>query len=108
VRWLWTVIAIAACDGSDVSREIGARCDDSDECDDRCLLPGPEYPGGFCSVTCNSDDECPADTRCSADDGGVCLFECATDDGCAFLGDGWTCQLRDGQPDGEVMVCRGG
>ncbi|MCB9571282.1 MAG: hypothetical protein H6709_04250 [Kofleriaceae bacterium] len=101
-------LAAAGCGGSDVSREVGARCDVSAECDDRCLMPGGDWPGGFCTLSCDSDADCPSDARCVDDEGGVCLFECALPADCGFLGAGWTCTTRDGRPDGQVMVCRGG
>jgi hypothetical protein len=102
------VLALATgCAGSEVSRTIGARCDDSSECDDRCLAPSVEYPGGMCSVSCDDDGACPGDTRCVADDGGVCLYSCTVDRDCRFLGLDWTCQARDDRAGGQVMVCRG-
>jgi hypothetical protein len=104
-------LAAAACESSAVSRALGARCDSSDECDDRCLT-SPEYPGGFCSVSCDDDGDCPSGARCVAEQGGVCLFDCRLDDAgvsddCEFLGTGWACALRAGKPDGEVEVCDG-
>src|SRR4051812_21640630 len=92
------VIAIAvvlgACsnDGGGVSRELGARCTATSQCDDRCLLPDAEYPGGFCTVACNTDSECPSDSTCVDREGGICLFDCATDADCTFLGTGWACK----------------
>lgn len=99
------LIGAAACADSDVSRAVGARCDDSSECDDRCLLAGDGWPGGFCTLSCDDDDDCPADTACADTEGGVCLFTCDDVPDCFFLGTGWTCQARDGRPDGEVRVC---
>jgi hypothetical protein len=106
---LFLVAALAVgCGGSDVSRELGARCDDSTECDDRCLLPGEGWPGGFCTISCDSDADCPADSLCADGDGGACRFDCQDDDGCAFLGEGWVCEARASHPAGsEVMVCVG-
>jgi len=101
------VALLAGCASSDVSRTLGARCDTSDECDDRCLATS-DFPGGLCTVSCDDDAACPGDARCIADQGGVCLFECSTPADCAFLGAGWTCSLVDGKPSGQVMVCRGG
>ena len=99
----------AACQNSDVSREIGARCDVAADCDGRCLAPGADYPGGFCTVACTSRDECPGSTTCADREGGVCLYECATDGACAFLGAGWRCAAADLRGGGiKVMVCRGG
>ena len=99
---------IAACQHSDVSRELGARCNRASECDERCLGPGNTYPGGFCSIACANRDACPDDATCANIDGGVCLFTCARDADCAFLGNGWRCQqfdLRGGTT--KVMACRG-
>ena len=101
--------ALSACQQSDVSRQVGARCDTSDECDERCLTPGSDYPGGFCTIACNSRSDCPSNTTCADRDGGVCLFECSSDNDCTFLGTGWQCTSVDLRGGGiKVMVCRGG
>lgn len=94
---------------ADVSRTLGARCDRSAECDDRCLPPGEDFPGGFCSVSCESSGDCPSGASCTATEAGVCLFDCAGDADCAFLGAGWRC-IEDAlraDPAREVRVCRG-
>ena len=98
-----------ACQSSDVSRELGARCTSSDHCDDRCLSASATYPDGFCTVGCTAADECPGDAACVEDDGGSCLFQCADDAGCSFLGETWRCRERvvRGQPESKVKVCRG-
>jgi len=101
------LLIATACGEHDVSRMIGARCDDSDECDERCLQPGNDYPGGFCTLVCDDDRDCPGDAVCVDEEGGVCLFTCERTTSCDFLGAGWTCVVRNGQPDGTVMVCRG-
>jgi hypothetical protein len=99
---------LVACQDSDVSRVVGARCDRSTECDERCLGPDVDYPGGLCSLACNSRGECPEHTTCADRDGGVCLFECEADRDCAFLGTGWACHDADLRGGGiKVMVCRG-
>jgi hypothetical protein len=107
------VIAVVAavlggCQDSDVSREIGARCDEARECDERCLSTGAGYPGGFCTVACESRGECPSHTTCADREGGVCLFECTLDTDCGFLGAGWRCSDADLRGGGiKVKVCRG-
>jgi hypothetical protein len=102
------VAALAGCNvSSNVSRELGARCQDLDECDERCL-EGARYPDGFCSVSCDADADCPDGASCAEIEGGVCLFGCADRADCAFLGPDWRCR---GEPerggDSEVMVCVG-
>jgi hypothetical protein len=102
-------VLLAACQHSDVSREVGARCNASSECDGRCLGPSSDYPGGFCTLACSDRSECPSDTTCADREGGVCLFACGADPECAFLGPGWKCQAADLRGGGiKVMVCRGG
>lgn len=102
------LIFILGCQSSDVSREVGARCDTNAECNEKCLAPGGDWPGGFCTVLCDSDADCPDDTRCIEQDGGVCAFGCATDPNCAFLGSAYACKERDSHGGGvKVNVCRG-
>lgn len=102
------VLALAACQDSDVSRELGARCDTSSECDDRCLMPGTDWPGGFCTVRCETDLDCDSDAACLEEEGGVCAFLCVDDAGCAFLGADYGCKERDARGGvGKRMVCRG-
>jgi hypothetical protein len=103
------VVLVAACQSSDVSRSIGARCDKSVECDDRCLEPSAEWPGGFCTLDCDVDEGCGDDGACIDESGGgVCAFTCSDDRQCAFLGTGYACSERDSHAGGtKVMVCRG-
>lgn len=94
---------------SDVSREIGAVCQERDQCDDRCLVGG-RYPDGFCTQSCESDADCPDDATCVDREGGVCLFTCGDLTDCLFLGDDWRCRVqpeRGGGENDEVMVCMG-
>ena len=110
--WLAGALLLG-CDDSDVSRRVGARCDTSDDCDERCLASGLQYPGGFCSVTCASNADCPGNAVCAvigsaSDPDAVCLFTCANDGACAFLGEAWACQPLDRADGGnKVKVCRG-
>lgn len=104
------LVFAAGCQSSDVSRAVGARCDTDRDCDDRCLGPSSDFPAGFCTLTCANDDDCPGDTACVDEEGtGVCLYLCQTDPGCAFLGNGYTCQERDARVESlpPAKVCRG-
>jgi hypothetical protein len=92
---------------SEVSRELGARCDAKEECAERCLPPGAEFPGGLCTRSCLADADCPAGAACADEEGGVCLFVCVVDGDCAFLGGGWRCDGKDALPMGEARVCIG-
>jgi hypothetical protein len=101
-----------ACQSSDVSRSLGARCDVDSECDDLCLTG---EPGGFCTTSCDVAGGCDQDSLCVTAPGstdtahGVCKLACLTDRDCAFLGDGYTCRVPVivGDADPGAMVCDG-
>ncbi len=93
---------LLGCGKSDVSRTLGARCESERECDDLCLT-GDDFPDGFCSVSCDSDDDCPDDARCVRHQGGRCLFACDRDEDCEFLGDKWECK---DESNASGQVCR--
>ncbi|HUS32955.1 MAG TPA: hypothetical protein VMZ53_30845 [Kofleriaceae bacterium] len=107
---IFALAVLAGCQSSDVSRGVGARCDQSSECDERCLLPSADWPGGFCTISCDSDADCPGDAACVDEDGSaICAFTCVTDPGCTFLGQGYVCKERDAHGvAGKASVCRGG
>jgi hypothetical protein len=108
MRFAILAIALTACQSSDVSRELGARCDVAAECDERCLMPSSSWPGGFCTFHCETDNDCPGDAACLEEEGGVCAYTCVTDPGCTFLGAGYTCKERPARGGvGVRNVCRG-
>ena len=105
---LIVIVALAGCQSSDVSRELGARCETHDDCDMRCLGPGTDWPDGFCTIACETDLDCPGNAVCVEEEGGVCAFTCVTTPGCTFLGPGYVCVERDARGGvGTRMVCRG-
>lgn len=73
-----------------------------------CERPSNEFPGGFCTIQCTNDTQCPHGTVCMTPAGGVCLFPCRNDVDCGFLGAGWLCQDKDRASGGHALVCIGG
>jgi hypothetical protein len=112
VRFTVVLVLAFACQSSDVSRQVGARCDVSSQCDERCLGPDGNFPGGFCTISCDHSSDCPndTDTACVDDDGGACLFRCLANSDCTFLGAGWVCKPEPerGNSNVQVSVCAGG
>jgi hypothetical protein len=102
-------LANAACQDSLVTRTIGARCDVSHECDDRCLPEGEGFPGGFCTYDCATQADCTVRSACVELQGGVCLYDCTSSFDCEFLGPGWTCAEIESRedPTRRVQVCVG-
>lgn len=108
---LLILLLLAGCTGDGISRAVGARCEDETQCSDRCL-PEPVYPGGFCTLDCSNDADCPGDTVCVDVEGGVCMFLCRDERDCDFLGEtaagGWACESKDPIAGGAtVLVCDG-
>ncbi|HEV7557341.1 MAG TPA: hypothetical protein VGO00_17860 [Kofleriaceae bacterium] len=110
MRFTVVLVLAFACQSSDVSRQVGARCDESSQCDERCLGPDGNFPGGFCTISCDHSTDCPDDTACVDDDGGACLFRCLANSDCTFLGTGWACKPESerGNSNVQVSVCAGG
>jgi hypothetical protein len=107
VRAAWLlVIVLAGCKEADgISRDLGAACSSQLDCTDRCL-PSPRWPNGFCSLACDTADDCPVGADCAPTaEGRVCLFRCFDDRDCDFLeagagASGWACRTLGG-----VDVC---
>ena len=99
---------VFACQSEDVSRRLGARCDTTSDCDQKCLTSSSDWPGGFCTVACTSDSDCGEGNHCISEDGGVCVFACTRTADCSFLGSGYTCTEVDAIDNSKVTVCRGG
>jgi hypothetical protein len=100
-------LLVGACghgDG-DIDETVGDSCATDRDCDDRCFTGG-DFPGGFCSLGCSSDNDCPGDTYCMESSGGVCMFACPAFD-CSRLGPGWRCDNEKRRNGGEISVCTG-
>lgn len=101
------MVAVFACSDDGPNDLVGGSCVDDRDCQERCLQGG-DYPGGFCSVTCRDDVDCPEDTICVDKDNGVCVFPCDAVADCDFLGGAdYTCRATDDWAGREVLVCLG-
>ena len=100
-------ILVAACGhgNGDIDSTIGSACLSDRDCDDRCFRDD-DLPGGFCSLQCFDDLDCPDDSYCMSESEGICMFYCPPFD-CARLGPGWTCRERSRRNGGNIFVCSG-
>jgi len=55
---------------------VGGPCSAPEHCVERLCLTSGNFPGGTCSVACESDLDCPSGTWCIDTDSGVCLLAC--------------------------------
>ncbi len=99
------LVLLVGCGGDQIDSFIGAECTRDSQCEERCFQGG-NYPGGFCSIACASDNDCPSDTVCIEHDGGVCMFLCSELD-CSRLGPRWGCHDEDRRTGGKDNVCIG-
>jgi hypothetical protein len=104
---LGLAVLLAACghDSGTIDRTIGAACTADTQCEHQCFQGG-DFPGGFCSLSCVGDVDCPADSYCADKAGGVCMYACPTFD-CGRLGGGWGCHNVDDRGGGRISVCIG-
>lgn len=104
----FVLFMLTACgrDSGDIDGFIGAACTRNSDCDERCYDDQGSFPGGFCSVACRSDADCPSDTACVDKAGGVCMFLCSAFD-CGRLGAPWRCKDKDNIGGGKDNVCIG-
>jgi hypothetical protein len=85
---------------------VGGRCIVDGDCQGRCLRGG-DFPGGYCSVPCGTDRDCPEATACIDKEGGVCLLQCRDRADCVDLGPDYTCAGKSSKAVSglKVAVC---
>ncbi|MEC9397202.1 MAG: hypothetical protein VYE40_04980 [Myxococcota bacterium] len=87
---------------------VGPECESNRDCEDVSFcLQGSMYPGGVCTMGCESVADCPGASWCVGLQGGVCLLECVSDEDCR---DGWVCteqSIKNSQGQPPVRVCLG-
>lgn len=90
------------CDTTD--RAVGAACGDDFDCQDRCLR---DWPGGFCTLSCRDNRDCPRDAVCVESRGDVCMLLCGNSGECKdWLGDNdYACHGRRDVHDERWDVC---
>jgi hypothetical protein len=101
------LVALAACGDSKEDSLVGGSCHNNGDCRILCEADPVDFPGGFCTLHCTSDSNCPHGTVCMANAGGICMFPCGSALDCTFLGTPWTCKSKDRISGGENTVCIG-
>lgn len=87
-------------------RLVGAPCASDSQCDAVCVTE-KSYPGGFCTLKCSNDGNCPPGTACIDDAGGICGILCSSNVDCASFGRGFVCDSRSRKgSSGSAPVCR--
>ncbi|MBC8132483.1 MAG: hypothetical protein H7X95_05830 [Deltaproteobacteria bacterium] len=87
------IAAAEGCGTDDVGPQgkmVGGRCTTDNDCVNRCLT-GTSFPGGYCTVSCATDSDCPGGAACVATNGGACLATCRGSADCAGFGREYKC-----------------
>lgn len=101
--------ALGSCGRDDVGADgglVGGRCASDRDCARRCVID-EDLPGGYCSLSCLTDRECPRGTFCVEESGGICMLSCMDNQHCADLGLPYLCKAkgRRENKDSKVLVC---
>jgi hypothetical protein len=88
---------------------VGASCKTDADCPSSWCVHDRNYPGGMCSVHCQSDADCLMGTVCVQDAGGMCALPCTTTEACMNVANGnYVCSLTAAKgKSGTLYVCRG-
>ena len=119
VGFLFVVLVSGGCGedrvggvASNDSTLVGGPCFDRVNCDERLCqdFPSEDFPGGMCTLSCGTDNDCPSASACAGLlSGWVCLLVCEADVDCR---EQWSCQevRRPGPLDadtGSFRACLG-
>ena len=100
---LFGCAAVAGC-----AAEIGDHCATNDDCPNLCRTGGG-FPGGICTLECDSTEACPSGWVCISDSSGICMLACNEPSQCSDrFGAPWTCRSKSLEgASGDAMVCFG-
>ncbi len=108
-RWGFAALllaALAGCGQSAVGRNgdvVGGPCSGGGGCASGSVCETASmYPGGMCSVTCDSQADCPGNSACITEGGGRCVLRCSSSSDCR---DGYGCNEKSTPGDGHANVC---
>ncbi len=109
MRYLASIamVLVFACGGpNNVGNEgevVGGPCTTNGDCANVCQ-GGGDFPGGTCTLFCNTDDDCPPDTACIGKDNvGLCLLTCSVPADCR---PGYSCEGKSNHGRlGDSLVC---
>ena len=54
---------------------VGGACDVHGDCLERCVR-GDAFPDGMCTLNCRDQHDCPLDSVCVENSGGICILLC--------------------------------
>ncbi len=97
-------LLLASCGNGSV---VEAGCTVDADCSVRCERSEGDFPGGLCTESCRSNEDCPSDTVCYNRNGGVCVVLCSSQEQCAFFGAGYICKDKHDVEGQLQLVCLG-
>lgn len=107
LAWLLFACSVLGCGDGGVGPEgdvVGGSCTGDGQCAEgsRCLVEG-DFPGGTCTVDCDSQADCPSGSACVQENDGTCLLSCESASDCRA---GYDCEEKSRRgASGGAFVC---
>ena len=99
------MVAALGCGDGGVGRSgdvVGGPCEVDGCAGGSMCLVNTMFPGGTCTVACETQADCPGGSTCVQEGGGTCLLAC---DGAEDCRDGYGCNEKSTLPAGSAFVC---